>query len=261
MSVLYGEDRGAGRRTAAHSAIRQFGDLPHDTTRSVVHNDMESRLLILETSHRVGHVALALGDAIVGERALDESRRHARDLTPAIHQLLDAQGWHARELDGVIVSRGPGSYTGLRVGIMAAKTLSFASGCRLLAIDTFDAIAAQAPRVCTNVDVIADAQQDNVYAQRFGTHPEPLVVLPLDMWLESARAWNVGVTGPGLEKFADRLAGLKLLPPALWNATPASLLKLGLARFRRGERDDGLAAEPLYLRASEAERKWDARQK
>jgi tRNA threonylcarbamoyladenosine biosynthesis protein TsaB len=222
---------------------------------------MEPRLLILETSHRVGHVALAQGDAIVDEFALEESRRHARDLTAAIQQMLDEQGWRARELDGVIVSRGPGSYTGLRVSIIAAKTLAFATGCTLLAINTFDAIAAQAPAGFTNVDVIADAQQDNIYAQRFGAHPEPLMVLPFEMWLESARAWNVGVTGPGLEKFAERLTPLKPLPPAIWNAAPASLLKLGLARFRQGEHDDVMAVEPLYLRASEAERKWESRQK
>ena len=59
--------------------------------------------------------------------------------------LLAKQAWRARELDGVIVSRGPGSYTGLRVGIISAKTLAYAVGCKLLAIDTFAAIARQAP--------------------------------------------------------------------------------------------------------------------
>ncbi len=215
------------------------------------------RYLILETSHRIGAVALASDEKIVAERALDESRRHARDLVPAIQTLLHGQGWRARDLDGVLVSRGPGSYTGLRVGIMSAKTLAFATGCALLAIDTFAAIARRAPADCANVDVIADAQQDKVYVQRFGTHPEPLSILPLAMWLESARAWNVVVTGPGLEMFANRLDGLTVLPRETWHPQPASLLKVGLERFRRGERDDPIAVEPLYLRASEAERKWE----
>jgi tRNA threonylcarbamoyladenosine biosynthesis protein TsaB len=218
---------------------------------------MALRLLIMETSHRVGVVALACGDAIVGERALDESRRHARDLAPAIHELLQAQGWRARDLDGVIVSRGPGSYTGLRVGIMSAKTLAFATGCPLIAIDTFDAIAVVATPQAANIDVIADAQQNNVYVQRFGTHPEPLAIVPLDMWLESAFAWNVAVTGPGLEVFAPRLPPeLKVLPRETWHARPESLLALGLARLQKGERDDPFGVEPLYLRASSAEEKW-----
>jgi tRNA threonylcarbamoyladenosine biosynthesis protein TsaB len=222
---------------------------------------MEPRLLILETSLRVGQVALAAGEAIVGARTLDESRRHARDLTPAIQLLLAEQKWRARELDGVIVSRGPGSYTGLRVGIMSAKTLSYATGCALLAIDTFDAIAACGQPFATpqaaNLDVIADAQQGKIYAQRFGTHPEPLTILPFEMWLESALAWHVAVTGPGLELYASRLpAELHVLPAAVWFPTAASLLQLGLERFRKGERDDPLAVEPLYLRASSAEEKW-----
>ena len=164
----------------------------------------------------------------------------------------------ARDLDAVIVSRGPGSYTGLRVGIMSAKTLAFATGCALLAIDTFEAIAQQAPAGCANIDVIADAQQDKVYVQRFGAFPEPLTVLPLSMWLDSALAWHCAVTGPGLETFGNRLPPeLTILPKETWFALPASLLQIGLRRFQQGERDDPFAVEPLYLRASEAERKWE----
>src|SRR5262245_65324899 len=76
----------------------------------------EPRLLVLETSGRVGSVALALGGELGEVRRLEESRRHARDLAPAVKDLCASRGWKPRELDGVIVSLGPGSYTGLRVG-------------------------------------------------------------------------------------------------------------------------------------------------
>jgi tRNA threonylcarbamoyladenosine biosynthesis protein TsaB len=219
---------------------------------------MAARILILETSHRAGKVALAEAGTIVGTRTLDEARRHARDLAPAIRDLLAEQAWRARELDAVIVSRGPGSYTGLRVGITTAKALAFTTGCALLAIDTFDAIRLQAPTGHRNIDVIADAQQDKVYVQRFGEHPEPLTIVPLAMWLESALAWHVAVTGPGLETFADRLpAELTLVPKEAWLPEAASLLTLGLERLRKGERDHPFAVEPLYLRVSSAEEKWD----
>ena len=219
---------------------------------------MAPRFLILETSHHCGRVALAQGEAIVGERTLDESRRHAHDLAPAIRDLLQTQGWRARELDGVIVSRGPGSYTGLRVGLMSAKTLAYATGCALLAIDTFATIAACGVAEAVNLDVIADAQQGNIYVQRFGAHLEPLAIVPFALWLESALAWHVAVTGPGLEIFADRLPSeLTILPRERWLPTSASLLKIGLARFLNQERDDPFGVEPLYLRASSAEEKWD----
>ena len=214
--------------------------------------------MVLETSHRVGKVALALGDNIIAERTLDDQRRHARDLAPAIHELLKASDWRLREMDGVIVSRGPGSYTGLRVGLMSAKTLAYATGCALLAINTFDAIAISARAESVNIDVIADAQQGNVYAQRFGAHTEALAIVPFEMWLESALARNAAVTGPGVETFANRLpSGLKLLDRSGWYALSASLLKLGRARFCNGERDDPFAIEPMYLRASSAETMWE----
>ncbi|MBM3997561.1 MAG: tRNA (adenosine(37)-N6)-threonylcarbamoyltransferase complex dimerization subunit type 1 TsaB [Planctomycetes bacterium] len=223
---------------------------------------MPRKLLILETSQRLGQVALADNDVIVLERSLDESRRHARDLVPAIQHLLTQFGWRAHDLEGVIVSRGPGSYTGLRVGIMSAKTLAYAIGCPLIAINTFEAIADHAVGFATpaaaNLDVIDDAQQGKIYAQRFGLHPEPLMILPMAMWLESALAWNVAVAGPGLDKFGPTLpAALRQLSSELWRPRPESLLRLGLARMLRGERDDPFAVEPLYLRASSAEEKWE----
>src|SRR5258705_7888960 len=112
------------------------------------------RFLILETSGRVGHVALAHGEHVRGVRRLEEARRHARDLAPAVRDLFAEAGWNARQLAAVIVSRGPGSYTGLRVGIMSAKTVAYATGCRLLAIDTFAAIAQQAPAEAGQIDVL-----------------------------------------------------------------------------------------------------------
>jgi tRNA threonylcarbamoyladenosine biosynthesis protein TsaB len=226
---------------------------------------VQPRFLIVETSHHVGKVALAQGEALVAERLLDESRRHARDLAPAAQRLLTQQGWRARDLDAVIVSRGPGSYTGLRVGLMSAKTLAYATGCALLAIETFQAIYQQvlagshagAWEPGGALDVIADAQQDNIYAQRFGTFAEPLTIVPYEMWLESALALHVAVTGPGLESFADRLPpALTMLPRETWLSQPTSLLKIGRARFLNGERDDPFVVEPLYLRASSAEEKW-----
>src|SRR5262245_23227269 len=127
----------------------------------------KARLLILETSGRIGQVALALGDQIQTRRRLDETRRHARDLAPAVVELLAEQGWKPRDLDAVLVSRGPGSSTGLRVGLISAKTLAYATGCAVVGIDTFAAIARQAPAEATKLAVLGDAQQDKVYVQEF----------------------------------------------------------------------------------------------
>src|SRR5207245_2934455 len=126
-------------------------------------------------------------------------------------ELLAQQGWKARELDAVFVSRGPGSYTGLRVGIMSAKTLSYATGCALLGIETFAAVAHQAPVGMARLDVIADAQQGRVYVQSFERTAEEtwqavtaLSIQRFDEW-SSSRDASAGVSGPGLAVYGSRL--------------------------------------------------------
>jgi tRNA threonylcarbamoyladenosine biosynthesis protein TsaB len=222
---------------------------------------MAERLLILETSGRVGQVALADGETLRGVRRLDEARRHARDLAPAVHELLAEAHWTAKELDAVFVSRGPGSYTGLRVGIMSAKALAYATRRALLAIDTFAAIAHQAPAEAIRIDVLADAQQERVYVQRFarsehGLRAESaLAIHPLNEWLQSMDE-SVWLTGPGVRVYEARLGGRRLVAADLWDPRPQSLLHLGLDRLRNGERDDMWQVEPLYLRPSAAEQQW-----
>ncbi len=222
------------------------------------------RVLILETSGRSGQVAIAEGERLLGLRRLDESRHHARDLAPAVAELLGAQGWKPRSLAAVLVSRGPGSYTGLRVGVVSAKAFAFAAGCALLAIDTFAAVAEQAPAEAETLDVLADAQKDKVYVQSFrrangGWHPETaLAIRPFAEWLaqRQSEAW---VSGPGLTRWESHLPAEARRVAVAWREPRAeSLLRLGLARFRAGERDDVWALEPLYLRPSSAEEQWRA---
>jgi tRNA threonylcarbamoyladenosine biosynthesis protein TsaB len=217
------------------------------------------RLLLLETSGQVGLVGLARGEDVLAVRRLDETRRHARDLAPSVGELLREQGWQPRDLAGVVVSRGPGSYTGLRIGLMSAKTLAYATGCALLGIDTFAAIARQAPAGCLRLEVIADAQKDLVYVQPFIGVGESwqqageLTIRPFGDWAGQLppEAW---VSGPGLVKWRAKLPAEALCADEKdWNPRAESLLALGLARYRANERDDVFALEPLYLRASSAE--------
>lgn len=224
------------------------------------------RWLLLETSGRVGQVALAQGEQVLARRLLAESRRHARDLAPAVRDLLAAFAWSPQELDAIAVSRGPGSYTGLRVGILSAKTLAYATGCALLAVETFAVIAAAAPPQVRRLDVLADAQQERVYVQRFQRSAEgapleaatPLRIVSLTEWLATAAGTpELAVSGPALAQWAARLpAGLQLLPPSYWEPQPEYLLALASARYQRGERDDLWTVEPLYLRPSAAEEQW-----
>jgi tRNA threonylcarbamoyladenosine biosynthesis protein TsaB len=227
---------------------------------------VSERLLLLETSGRSGLVALAEGETVCAVRRLDEARRHARDLAPTVAELLAERGWAPRDLTAVVVGRGPGSYTGLRVGLMAAMTLAYATGCALVALETFAVLAHQAPNDVLLLDVIADAQQGKVYRQAFARPAagaplravSPLTIEPFQDWV-TAGAPPACVTGPGLRAYRSRLpAGVVVLDESLGEPQALSLLRLGRARLAAGERDDPLTVEPLYLRPSSAEEKWQA---
>ena len=223
------------------------------------------RLLILETSTgRSGLVARAEGPELRGTRRLDDARRHGRDLAPAVKSLLDEAGWKPRDVHAVVVSRGPGSYTGLRVGLMSAKAFAYATGCVVLGLDTFAAVAVRAPAAAARLDVLADAQKDNVYVQPFGRDGaawRPLAALairPFAEWLagREASAW---ATGPGLRKWESHLPpDVPRVESAAWEPDAESLLRLGLTRYLAGESDDVWGLEPLYLRPSSAEEQWRA---
>lgn len=198
---------------------------------------------------------------MLAEVCLNEARRHARDLAPSVSQLLTQQDWRPRDISAVLVSRGPGSYTGLRVGIMSAKTFAFATGCVLLGIDTFAAIAQQSPSAALCLDVLADAQQEKVYVQRFergeiGGHPAAIASLTIRPFADWAAGCDgsVFVTGPGATVFESRLPKTaRVVATDIRDPHPASLLRIGLRRFQAGEHDDVWSLEPLYLRPSAAE--------
>jgi tRNA threonylcarbamoyladenosine biosynthesis protein TsaB len=229
--------------------------------------DRVSRILLLETSGRIGQVAVALGDGLRGLQRLDGARRHARDLAPTVRELLRAQGWDPASITATVVSRGPGSYTGLRVGIMSANAFAYATGCQLLAVDTFHAIAEGAPAEMCVVEVIADAQQERVYCQVFrrmaANSPwqaaNSLRIEPLGDWL-SQRDSTVTVTGPGLHVYGARLPDtVRTLSCEFWDPSALAVLRVGNERFRQGIVEDPSRLEPLYLRPSSAEEKWRAR--
>lgn len=226
--------------------------------------DERPRLLLIETSGRIGWVGLAEGPVLVAEQPLDEGRRHARDLAPATARLLSEHGWRSRDLRGVIVSLGPGSYTGLRVGIMSAKTLAYATKCALIGVPTFEVLARKVETTQLELVAIADAQKEHLYVQEFarGSTTErfapagELNVLAGRGWARQLRP-NVVVVGP-----AARIAEPWLpvgTPTAVLEPTIAGLLAVGWDRYLRGERDDPAGLEPLYLRRSSAEEQWDRR--
>jgi tRNA threonylcarbamoyladenosine biosynthesis protein TsaB len=220
----------------------------------------------LETSGLVGSVAILRGDELIGERTIgDSGRRHARTLISELDELLKSLAIIPRAVDHVAVSIGPGSFTGLRVGIVAAKTWGFVTGAKLTAVGTFDAVAAALPVSTTTAWIIDDALRGEVFVQKFQVDQglwratEAPRIVALDAWLAETSAGDV-VSGPAASKWPDDLAAAKLVvaPAELHRPTAAMIAKCGLEKARAGDFTDPFTLSPLYIRRSAAEEKLDA---
>src|SRR3954469_5709785 len=114
------------------------------------------RALAIETSGRIGSVALIDENGAIEEREFPHGLQHAAGLIPLIDQLSSQRGWSPAQLEHVYISAGPGSFTGLRIGITLAKTLAFATGAKLVAVPTMGVLVANAPPEAQHAMIILD---------------------------------------------------------------------------------------------------------
>lgn len=225
---------------------------------------MTQYLLALETSGRTGSLALLADGVLREEKRLDEvGRRHAQTLVSELNDLLKRHDLTPRNLAAVAVSRGPGSFTGLRVGIVCAKTLAYAAGPTLLAIDTFDVIAAAAPEDAAVVHVVDDAQRGDLFVATFRRRSDGLRTADGPVTIVASEAWVAAVDddalvlGPAAPSLVEQGLQAQVAADSAQNFPEAAVVgRLAWQRFLRGETDDFWTVGPFYLRASAAEEKW-----
>ena len=216
------------------------------------------RVLAVETSTLSGGAALLDGERVVGEYTLDVRVTHSERLMAAIDQLLSDAGWTARELEGIAVTVGPGSFTGLRVGLSTVKGLALALAIPVAAVPTLDAMAAMLPYAALPVCPVLDARKREVYASLYRWDGfemrrqwDYLAVAPDEL----ARRLRepVIVVGDGAEAIDSAFA--RRVEPPRRGPAPAVVAALGRARLARGETVTVADLVPIYLRPSEAELK------
>ena len=220
--------------------------------------------LAIETSGPLGSVALFESQTVVGEQSLELGRQHGQSLIPTIRDLLVACGTLPRNLDVVAVSIGPGSYTGLRVGVVCAKTLAYAANCQLVAVDTLHAVACNSPADITTVEVICDAQRGDLFSGKYVRDAASQWILKDEIRQIPAEAWAHDVqpadtvSGPGLDKFAHLVVGrCRVLSGDFRRPVATWIGRLGIEKLKAGLVADLWSVEPLYLRRSSAETQWE----
>lgn len=230
---------------------------------------MATRIIAIESSDRAASVAAleARDDQlhVVGSQEVISQQRPAQALLPELQSLLGQCRWRPGDVQLVCVAAGPGSFTGLRIGVTAAKTLAYAVGAELAGVSTLAAIAAQIAARVRPMWAVLSAQRDQLYCARFSSTAEAIErcqpadasasILTVDAWLGQLAPGQV-VAGPPLERIADRLPkGVESAPQEVWRPKAVTVGQLGYSLMTSGRTIDPMQLTPYYIRRSAAEEK------
>ncbi len=228
-------------------------------------------ILALETATVVSSVAVATEERLLAEVTAAAKLTHSETLQPHIAMALEMASVRREEVGAVAVSIGPGSFTGLRIGLAAAKAMAYAWQVPLAGVDTLASLAMGCPWPGAKTAALIDAQKGNVYLALYEWKvglPEmlwPAEVVPLEQAIGRLAALKDPVMMAG-DIVQQKLVSWDGLPENLFIAPPATVLPraasvaaLGLHRLAAGQTDNLMGLEPLYIRRSEAEVLWEKR--
>lgn len=216
-----------------------------------------------------GSMALMDEERLIAEYTLNLAETHTSRLMPAIDRILKDASLTIKDLDGIAVSLGPGSFTGLRIGIATAKGLAQGLNIPVVGIPTLDGLAFNLSHCKDLVCPILDARKGEVYCALYknGKRLTKYIACEPNRLLEDLRSWildprsQIVFLGDGIEVYGDlikkRLGKKAVFAPKsrrLPNAS--SIAELGLKKLRRGKKSELLTLKPIYIRPSEAELKW-----
>ncbi len=222
-------------------------------------------VLGIETSTLQGSIALMSERGLVSEYTLNVEATHSERLLPAINRLFNDLNLDIQGIDGISVALGPGSFTGLRIGISTAKGLSFASGKPVVGVPTLEALAWNLPFCPYWVCPILDARKKEVYCAIFRFKGNELVTL-VEAQVLSPTALIPLVQEPtvflgdGLIPYGEIIKEILrdkaiFAPLAKRGPSAANVAELGLRKLQQGERAEPASLVPIYIRPSEAELK------
>jgi len=226
------------------------------------------RILAVDTSTKVSGAAVADEEGIIGESMLNTGKTHSRRILPLVNSLLQNMDLTLGEMDGFAVTIGPGSFTGLRIGISTVKAFAQVLGKPVAGIVTLDALAENLREAPGLICPILDARKNEVYTaiyRREGSVKRVSsyqAVSPHDLLHElQTKDEQVTFLGDGVGVY--RLLIEQTMKDQAFFASPAKnylrpgeISLLGLSAFTQGQTYSADEIKPLYLRLSEAEIKW-----
>jgi tRNA threonylcarbamoyladenosine biosynthesis protein TsaB len=227
------------------------------------------QILGIETSTRTGSVAVVSEDGIIAQYSLNIEVTHSERLMKTVDRVLTDSGITLGDIGGFAVAIGPGSFTGLRIGLSAIKGLALVTGKPVAAVPTLEALAWNLPHVSFPVCPLLDARKNEVYAALYRFEGGILTQVMAEAAISLVRlAENISgpviFTGEASRIFKseiERIFGDRALfaPRAASMPSAAVVGELGLAMIQDGRYTDPDGLTPLYIRRPEAEVAWEKR--
>ena len=229
------------------------------------------KILALDTSTMVASCAVMDGERVLGEYSLSQEMSHSERLVPMIDEILKGLGIKIEEIDLYAVALGPGSFTGLRIGVATLKSFAHLFDKPIIGISTLEALAFNVAYKDLVVPMI-DARRNRVYrgiysweAGRLKTI-EDSDALDIDELLDKLDHYEeIVVNGDGSSLYRDKIKEklkdkVSFAPMGLNYCRASSVGELALIKYKEGYRDDYYTLVPDYLRKSQAERELEKKE-
>ena len=215
------------------------------------------KILGIDTSSMAASVAVIEDNKLICEYTINTKKTHSQKLMPMIENMLSLSDLNVRELDAIAVCEGPGSFTGLRIGMATAKAIAHVNDIPVIGVNSLEVLAANMNLCDKKICSILDAQRNQVY----------IGIQPIDELLEelaqSKEEWIL--VGEAVYKYEDKIKEIANIeiPAASNNVTKAgSLCSVAKVKFDEGKDIfNCYTVNPLYIRKSQAEEQYEEKQR
>lgn len=228
-------------------------------------------ILGIETSTKTGSVAVVSDKCVIAQYSLNIELTHSERLMATVDRVLKDTGLAISDLGGFAVATGPGSFTGLRIGISTVKGLAFATGKPVAAVPTLQALAWNLPFAEYPVCPLLDARKKEVYAALYKNDDSvPVQMMPeMAISLSQLAAGVTGTTiftGEGSHIYRAEIENIfstraLFAPRSAILPSAAAVAEIGLEMFKGGKQANPDTLTPKYIRRPEAEVAWEKKQK
>jgi tRNA threonylcarbamoyladenosine biosynthesis protein TsaB len=229
------------------------------------------KVLALESSSMVAAAAIVDEYKLIAEYILNHKKNHSQKLMPLVEEVMESAELTPQDIDVYAVAHGPGSFTGLRIGVSTVKALAQASGKPVVGVSTLDALAFNLPFCDGLICPILDARREQVYTSVYRWEKEQLqrideyMAIPVDELIQrlKSKSEKILFNGDGVFVYRDIImkelrSSACFAPPTCALQRASSVAWLGLQKALKGETQSYLNLEPFYIRKSQAEQRLEA---